>query len=403
MKSTRNIRNILTTSIAAVIATLGVPQKTEAATSTWNVNAAGNWSLASNWAGSVIADGATFTANFTFDINADRIVTLDSARTLGNLLFTDASNNYTIAGTSILTLDAAAASSISMTNAGRTALVNVPLAGLAAKGIVLPTTSLGTVSLGSNASTFNGQVTISNGATLQLGAGALTAGVAGSAVASTTSLGTGGAGNETIVQAGGALNVNAQNTGNLEIIRIAGFGNATIAGAALVNNGAASLNALSTVVLTGDAAVGGSGRFDLRNNVPLLDLAGFRLTKIGANQFSVVGGSITDGNIDVTAGTFSVETTAQVQGTRSITLNTGGTLGLWTNVAGQFTRQIVLAGGVINELGSASATSTVNSKMMLASTTTVTVNNAATVLTLTGKITQSGGSFGFNKIGRAHV
>ncbi len=301
-----------------------------------------------------------------------------------------------IAAGNPLTLDVTTGnSSISMTNAGRLASVNVPLLGN--DGILIPTTSLGTVSFGSNASTYTGQTTIANGATLSLGAGAATAGVAGSAVASTTSLGTGGVGNETIVQAGGALNINAQNTGNLEIVRIAGYGNATIAGAALVNNGAASLNALSTVVLTGDAAVGRSGRFDLRNNAPLLDLAGFRLTKLGANQFSVVNGTITDGNIDVTAGTLSIEANTLVQGTRSITLNTGGTLGLWTNVAGQFTRQIVLAGGVLNELGSGSATSTTSSNLVLANNTSIVVNNAATTLTLPGSITQTGGNLGFTK------
>ncbi len=395
MKPTHNIRKILTTSIAAALATFSVPHEADAATSTWGVNNAGNWSTTTNWAGGIVADGATFTANFTFDINADRIVTLDTARTIGNLLFTDASNNYTIAGANVLTLSTGGNSSISMTNAGRTALVNVPLSGT--NGIILPTTSLGIVSLGSNASDFTGPLTISNGATLQLGAGAATLGAAGDASASTTSLGAGLAGNETIVQAGGALNINAQNTGNLEIIRIAGFGNATIAGAALVNNGGGQLNALSTVVLTADAAIGGSGRFDLRNNAPLLDLAGFRLSKIGANQISVVGGTITDGNIDVSVGTFSVETTALVQGTRTITVNSGATLGLWTNTAGQFTRQLVLAGGSINELGSGSATSTVNSNIVLANTTNVVVNAAATVLTLTGNITQVGGNLGLNK------
>ena len=357
------------------------------------------------WATNTVADGLGNTANFVFNITADRTITLDTNRIIGNLVFTDlttVSNNFIIADPfllNVLTLDVATGnSSISTTNAGRTALVNVPLAGN--DGIILPTTSLGTVSLGSNNSSFTGQLTVSSGATLSLGAGALTAGAGGAATASNTSLGAGGVGNETVVQAGGVLNVNGQNTGNLEIVRIAGYGNATLAGAALVNNGGTQNNALSTLVLTGDAAIGGSGRFDVRNNSALLDLGGFRLTKLGANQFSVVNGTVTDGNIDVVAGTFSVEAnTALSQTAKSITLNTGGTLGLWTNVAGQFNRNVVLAGGSINELGSASPTSTVNSNILLANTSTVLVNNAATVLTLAGNISQSGGIYGLNKTG----
>ncbi len=402
MKPSRNTRRILTTSIAAALASLIAPQSAKAASGTWNIDANGNWSLATNWLSSAIADGATFTANFNFNITADRTITLDTVRTIGNLVFTDAttvSNNFILAGTNILTLDVATGqSSISATQAGRTASVNVPLAGN--DGIILPTTSLGIVSLGSNNSAYTGQTIVSSGATLQLGAGAITAGAGGSAVASNTSLGLGGVGSETVVQAGGVLNINAQNTGNLEIVRIAGFGNATLAGAALLNNGGGQNNALSTVVLTGDAAIGGTGRFDIRNNVPLLDLGGFRLTKIGGNQFSVVGGSITAGNIDVNAGLFAIESDALVRGAGSISLNTGGTLALWNNVSGRQTRTIVLAGGSINEQGSASLTSTNSSPVMLANNAAINVGGTATTMfTMPGNITQTGGNFGITKTG----
>ena len=346
MKSTRNIRKILTTSIAAALATLGTTPQSEGQTSTWARNGSGNWSdnTGNAWAGpNIPATGANNTANFVLNITATTTVTQDIlGLTIGNLVFTDlttVSNDWVLAPGNSLTLDVTAGNSaISMTNAGRLASVNVPLLGN--DGIIIPTTSLGTVSLGSNASAFTGTLTIANGATVSLGAGAAVAGVGGGTTGTTSSLGAGGAGNQTIVQAGGVLNINAQNTGNIETIQIAGFGNATIGGAALVNNGAGSLNALSTVELTADAAIGGTGRFDLRNNAAMLTLNGFRLTKIGANQFSVVNGTITDGHIDVAAGTFSVEANTSVQGSRSTTFNTGGTLGLWTNVANRFTRQL---------------------------------------------------------------
>ncbi len=393
---------ILTRSIAAALASLVLPQAAQAANGTWNVDANGDWGVTTNWTGGTVADGATFTANFTFNITADRTINLEAPRTIGNLVFTDlttVSNNFIVssAAGAALTLDVTSGnSSISTTNAGRTASINVQLSG--ADGIVIPTTSLGIVSFGSNLSDYTGQTIIANGATLQLGAGAATAGAGGGTTGTTSSLGAGGLGNETVIQGGGALNINGQNLGNIEIIRVQGFGNATIAGAALVNNGGGNNNALATVILTGDAAFGGSGRFDIRNNTPLLDLAGFRLTKIGANQFSVVGGSITSGNIDVNAGTFSIESNTLVQGAGNISLNPGGTLGLWNNVAGRQTRTIVLNGGTINELGSGVATSTVSSPILLSANSTISVSGTSTTtLTLPGNITQSGGNFGITK------
>jgi hypothetical protein len=76
----------------------------------WNVDAAGNWSGTGNWTNSQIADGATYIANFEFDIASARTVTLDSSRTIGRLRFRDAGGtavNWTLArsSSSILTLD----------------------------------------------------------------------------------------------------------------------------------------------------------------------------------------------------------------------------------------------------------------------------------------------------------
>jgi fibronectin-binding autotransporter adhesin len=56
---------------------------------TWSVNAGGNWSNSANWVSTTIADGAGFTANFTRDITAQRTVTVDTMRTIGNLAFND--------------------------------------------------------------------------------------------------------------------------------------------------------------------------------------------------------------------------------------------------------------------------------------------------------------------------
>src|SRR4051812_22351223 len=86
-----------------------------------NTAASGNatlWSVQNNWLNNLIANGAGFTADFsTLNITADSTVNLDSSRTIGNLIFGDAttvSNDWTLAnngtGTTqgagnILTLD----------------------------------------------------------------------------------------------------------------------------------------------------------------------------------------------------------------------------------------------------------------------------------------------------------
>ncbi len=80
---------------------------THADTGAWNVDADGLWSGASNWTPG-IADGAGFTANLNFNLTAARIVSLDSARSIGVLNIGDTNNThaYTLAtGANVLTFD----------------------------------------------------------------------------------------------------------------------------------------------------------------------------------------------------------------------------------------------------------------------------------------------------------
>ena len=373
--------SILVRSIATLLAAAAGISPARAAT--WNADAADVWSNAARWTGG-IPDAVGAVADFsTVNITAARTVTLDSSRTVGLLRFGDTDNNqdWTLAatGTAILTLNQDASTTpatIAMVN--RTVTISAPLAG--ADGTNL--TGTGTVVLSGANGGLLGPITVNSGITLTAGSG--------------TALGALGAANFVSVLPGGTLNVNGQNLGNGKEIRIAGLGNGGIG--ALVNNGAAQNNALSTVVLTNNATIGGTGRFDIRNGTPLLDLAGFRLTKIGANQFSVVNGSITAGNIDINAGTFSIETAANVTGAGVISVNTGGTLGLWNNNA-PFTRSVVLNGGGINELGS-NGSPNIASNILLGANTTINVtpgSGGATNLSLNGNLVESGGSYGINK------
>src|SRR5207248_1491611 len=71
---------------------LGAAPALAATNGTWtNTTSGGLWSDGTNWSGSIIADGQDGIADFsTLNITADDTVHLDSARTIGSLLFADA-------------------------------------------------------------------------------------------------------------------------------------------------------------------------------------------------------------------------------------------------------------------------------------------------------------------------
>jgi hypothetical protein len=89
--------------VAITLASEFVPPIPFPATSTWNVDANGIWTVPANWQGGV-PDGIGRVVNFGSVITAPRTVTLDSNRTVGSINF-DNPNKYTIAGTALLTLD----------------------------------------------------------------------------------------------------------------------------------------------------------------------------------------------------------------------------------------------------------------------------------------------------------
>ncbi|CAN5340638.1 hypothetical protein BH09VER1_BH09VER1_27440 [soil metagenome] len=150
---------------------------------TWNVNANGLWSTTGNWAAGVVATGSDNTADFgQVDLTADRTVTLDSARTIGNLIFADSATatafNWilTNGGTTanILTLAGTAPTiTVNALGSAKTATIGLELAGT--QGLIKAGT--GTLVLtGSNS--YSGGTTI-NAGLLQVGSGG-TAGVLGS-------------------------------------------------------------------------------------------------------------------------------------------------------------------------------------------------------------------------------
>jgi autotransporter-associated beta strand protein len=101
----------ITVVIALMVMATSHPCSSAAQSGTWNVDADGNWSDTSKWAGGIVANGANNTADFSVvPITAERTVTLDTSRTIGILNVGEASLSYyyqNFVGTngSVLTLD----------------------------------------------------------------------------------------------------------------------------------------------------------------------------------------------------------------------------------------------------------------------------------------------------------
>jgi autotransporter-associated beta strand protein len=110
---------------------------------------------------------------------------------------------------------------------------------------------------------------------------------------------------------------------------------------AIVNNAGDNTTALRLVTLGGDTTFGGVGRWDIRQSVTggpndaLLDAAGaYKLTKVGINQVSIVGASVsaTLDDVNVNQGIFSLETGSTLGNpAKTLTVAAGATFQLVSN------------------------------------------------------------------------
>ncbi len=311
----------------------------------WISTTGGSWAEAGNWQSETIASDTGAIADFsTLALSAPATVHLDGDRTIGSLLFGDtasSANAWTLAAGSGGALTLATSSGVPSLSVAGTSLVSTAVIS-GTQGF--EKTGNGTLTL-SAANTFSGPLLISAGIVK---------------VGNIAALGTTGAANETVAAAGGALDLNGVVLYANEIVRIAGDGPS--GAGALVNTGAAQNNGLTTLVLTGDASIGGTARFDVRNEAaPRVDLAGHTLTKIGANQVSIVGPAqtaesppmtVAPGNIVINEGILAIETRSTADANGSIAVNSGGVFGLWGNVKDLFYRPVISNGGIIRNLGS---------------------------------------------------
>jgi autotransporter-associated beta strand protein len=146
-----------------------LPAAANAQSGTWITSTAGtyNWSQASNWQNGIVADGANNTADFaTAGLTGPMTVSLDSARTIGSLVFDNPTNTFgwTVSGSNPLTLSSSASGgpTIAVNNPQITATLSVPLAGSPG----LTTTGPGTLAL-TGTNTYSGGTNVLNG-TLQV-------------------------------------------------------------------------------------------------------------------------------------------------------------------------------------------------------------------------------------------
>ena len=196
---------------------------------------------------------------------------------------------------------------------------------------------------------------------------------------------------------GGNPTVNGINFGQKQFF-ISG-GGASGDGAIINSVNTNQINAFQLITLTGNATFGGIGRWDMRGGSPgpALDLAGFKLTKTGSNQISLVAVSATAGDIDINLGVLSFETGSTVTNGGTITVNPAGSLGHYRQSAGLFTRPIVLNGGAITNLSGGGAT---NDSPITVAADSILTCNTGNDLYLRGPIS---GAFGLTKINSGTV
>jgi hypothetical protein len=129
---------------------------------TWNVDANGNWSQATNWTGSV-PNAASAEAAFAGIITQPRTVTVDIPITVGDIEF-DSANAYTIAGPGSLQLNGGGQASIQVVNGSHT--ISAPFS--IATGNIVAKTGPGTLTISGPQNHGAGAVLIANAGVLNL-------------------------------------------------------------------------------------------------------------------------------------------------------------------------------------------------------------------------------------------
>lgn len=370
----------------------------------WTNLAGGSWPAGGNWSSSLIANGTDKTADFsTLNLTADATVTLDGARTLGGMTFSDTtpSNNWTLntGSSGVLTLDVTSGSPTITVN-NQTATLGAALAGsdgltkAGAGTLVLSGTNTYTggtiVSAGTlqysaaNLASLQGATSIAAGATVHLqnaattttvtnsftGTGKLQLTLSAAGTANTTVNGiTGFNGTvqvSTPATTGNKWNVNGVNAPNVSVV--------------IDNNTQLYVNTAASTFA--GIQVQGTGNTENRGAIRLAANLSGPVTLMGSTTIGTEGGTLSGGITTGIAGT-STLTLGTANSTDNATLS--GVIGNGTGTLAM----IKTAGGTLTLSGTAANTYTGTTTV---SGGTLNLNKTAGVNAVTGNLVLSGGT-----------
>jgi autotransporter-associated beta strand protein len=316
-----------------------------AANGTWinlvNGDASGPWSAAANWSGGTIADGADSAADFsTLDLTTNSIVTLDTTRTIGNLIFGDTApgNNWLLTGSTLTLQTSSGTPTITANNGSNT--VSAVLAGTTG----LAKAGVGTLDLSAaNNTTLSGNINVN--------AGILAVGN-NNALGATTANGSATLSNAVMIADGATVQVLGGIGPNLHTAYAGGSGvggtqgviYSDLSGLAQGNTSTRwSISLLTAaspgMIMLGDTTI----RVDGTNNSPLasvmlighittsnaltatpVNFTNYTLTKIGTGQLRVdPANGYTGGNIHVAQGSLAFGNNGDLPSFQTVTLDPG--------------------------------------------------------------------------------
>jgi len=295
----------------------------------WISAADGNWGAVTNWADNSPASGSGNTADFsTLSLSSNLTVTLDSARTISELIFGDttAAYGWTLTGTNTLTLGTAPG--IEVVN--QSATISTPLAGTSG----LSKTGPGALVLGGATNVLTGGITVSAGSlaldfsaadspvnNLIPGANALTLGGGTLQIIGGSSVASGQTFNGVTLDKGNSIIAAAPVSGaNLPVITLGAItenvgGTVQFIGPATTNSAGsvAATAVITTTTAPGTAGVLGGLGLGKNGAYATVGLYDWATTNTATSPYTIVGGSqvpgfyqttgvTSGGNYDVNSG-----------------------------------------------------------------------------------------------------
>ena len=229
----------------------------------------------------------------------------------------------------------------------------------------------------------------------------------GATLRATAGPGLGTTAGTTTIQNGGSLVINSATALNFqgELVSVAGSGVGGLG--AIQSVGAQHQTAFTNVTLTGNATFATTSRFDIRDTARAgassLDLAGFTLTKIGADILFFDGCTVTPGNLVITEGLLGFQNAVLVPASpgHTVFIANKANLRFWRSATGTgpcvFAREIAAADGAIVSWNGSDTTDAIDqsvaSPIIAAGLLTVDQSSAnSSVFELTGVISGPNGS-----------